>query len=48
MAWIGEININMEKYCRQLPPEDQAILREYFVPVSEIYKSKKGPYLVSL
>ena len=42
MAGIGEIDMIMEEYCRQLPPGDQTILREYFVPVSEIYKSKKG------
>ena len=37
-----QVNKIMEEYCRQLPPEDQSILREYFVPVSEVFKSKKG------
>ena len=35
------VNAIMEEYCMQLQPGDQSILREYFVPVSEIYKKKK-------
>ena len=35
------VNRIMEEYCMQLQPGDQSILREYFVPVSEIYKRKK-------
>ena len=35
------VNTITEEYCMQLPPGDQSILREYFVPVSFIYKRKK-------
>ena len=35
------VNSIMEEYCKQLPPGDQSILREFFVPVSEIYKREK-------
>ena len=37
-----EVHLVMEEYCRQLPSEDQSILREYFLPVSEVFKSKKS------
>ena len=35
------INPIMEEYCMQLQPGDQPILREYFLPVAEIYRRKR-------
>ena len=35
------VHTTMEEYCLQLPPGDQTILREYYVPVCEIYRRKK-------
>ena len=36
-----QVNAIMEEYCEQLPPENESILRKYFLPVREIYQRKK-------